>query len=192
MFRYSQTFAIYLSPNRPLKALRTWRMPVGALLLLSVAANLTAPGQNRRESAASIEVRIDRSIAGMTLEEKISLISGGSILGSTALPRLGIPAFRMGDGPIGAHDPSPSTAFAAGIALAATWDRDLADRIGTQIGRDSRSRGAAFLLGPGMNIYRAPMNGRNHEYLGEDPFLAGQLAVHYVEGVQSQNVAATI
>jgi beta-glucosidase len=67
---------------------------------------------------------------------------------------LGIPAFRMGDGPIGAHDPSPSTAFAAGIALAATWDRDLSKRIGTEIGRDSRSRGAAFLLGPGQHLSR--------------------------------------
>jgi beta-glucosidase len=139
-----------------------------------------------------VEAHIETSIAAMTLDEKISLISGGSVLGTTPLPRLGIPAFRMGDGPIGAHDPSPSTAFAAGIALAATWDRTLAEKIGVQIGRDSRSRGAAFLLGPGMNIYRAPMNGRNHEYFGEDPFLAGQMAVHYVEGLQSQNVTAVI
>jgi beta-glucosidase len=145
-----------------------------------------------QETGAAVEARINRSIATMTLDEKISLISGGSILGTTALPRLGIPAFRMGDGPLGAHDPSPSTAFAAGIALAATWDRGLAERIGVQIGRDSRSRGAAFLLGPGLNIYRAPMNGRNHEYFGEDPFLAGQMAAHYVEGLQSQNVTATI
>jgi beta-glucosidase len=128
----------------------------------------------------------------MTLEEKISLLSGGSILGSTALPRLGIPAVRMGDGPLGAHDPQPSTAFAAGIALAATWDRDLARRIGSEIGRDSRSRGAAFLLGPGVNLYRAPMNGRNQEYLGEDPFLAAQLVVPYIEGLQSHDVSATI
>jgi beta-glucosidase len=98
----------------------------------------------------------------------------------------------MADGPIGAHDPSPSTAFAAGIALAATWDRDLSRRIGTQIGRDSRSRGAAFLLGPGLNIYRTPMNGRNHEYFGEDPFLAAQITVPYIEGVQSQGVSATV
>ena len=139
-----------------------------------------------------MEGRINQSIANMTLEEKISLISGSSVLGSTPLPRLGIPVFRMGDGPIGAHDPSPSTAFAAGIALAATWDRDLALHIGTQVGRDSRSRGAAFLLGPGANIYRAPMNGRNHEYYGEDPFLAGQMAVPFIEGVQSQGVSATI
>jgi len=128
----------------------------------------------------------------MTLEEKMSLLSGGSVLGTTPLPRLGIPAFRMGDGPIGAHDPQPSTAFAAGIALVATWDRDLAQRIGVQIGRDSRSRGAAFLLGPGVNTYRAPMNGRNEEYFGEDPFLAAQIVVPYIEGVQSQNVTATV
>jgi beta-glucosidase len=168
------------------------------LLLVGIASSQTGAAQTGlgQKSAGQIktqlEARIDQSIAAMTLEEKISLISGGSVLGSTALPRLGIPAFRMGDGPIGAHDPSPSTAFAAGIALAATWDRDLAERIGVQIGRDSRSRGAAFLLGPGMNIYRAPMNGRNHEYFGEDPFLAGQMAAHYVDGLQSQNVAATI
>jgi beta-glucosidase len=157
-----------------------------ALPASTIAKPLQAP------TTIPIEAHIDRSIAAMTLDEKISLISGGSALGSTPLPRLGIPAFRMGDGPLGAHDPSPSTAFAAGIALAATWDRSLAERIGTQIGRDSRSRGAAFLLGPAMNIYRAPMNGRNHEYFGEDPFLAGQIAVHYVEGLQSQNVTATI
>jgi beta-glucosidase-like glycosyl hydrolase len=160
-----------------------------AALLLSLG---TSHAQQTTPPKTQVEAHIDRSIAAMTLDEKISLISGGSILGSTPLPRLGIPAFRMGDGPIGAHDPSPSTAFAAGIALAATWDRTLAESIGTQIGRDSRSRGAAFLLGPGMNIYRAPMNGRNHEYFGEDPFLAGQMAVHYVEGLQSQNVTATI
>jgi beta-glucosidase len=185
MFRNSHSFAIHGFPKNLLRA-------TISLLLLSIAAGPMAPGQTGPAAAASIETRIDQSIAAMTLEEKISLISGGSILGSTPLPRLGIPAFRMGDGPIGAHDPSPSTAFAAGIALAATWDRSLAERIGVQIGRDSRSRGAAFLLGPGMNIYRAPMNARNHEYLGEDPFLAGQMAVHYVEGLQSQNVTATI
>jgi beta-glucosidase len=166
-----------------------------AAALLSATVLCCTAFTNRahaQQTSTPVEAHINRSIAAMTLEEKISLISGGSILGSTPLPRLGIPAFRMGDGPIGAHDPSPSTAFAAGIALAATWDRNLAERIGVQIGRDSRSRGAAFLLGPGLNIYRAPMNGRNHEYFGEDPFLAGQITVHYVEGLQSQNVTATI
>jgi beta-glucosidase len=192
MLRNPHHSASPLSLRERVKALRPWSLAASTLLLLNVTFNQAAAAQAGTESAASMEAAIGRSIAAMTLEEKIALISGGSVLGSTALPRLGIPAFRMGDGPIGAHDPSPSTAFAAGIALAATWDRDLAERIGTQIGRDSRSRGAAFLLGPGMNIYRAPMNGRNHEYFGEDPFLAGQMAAHYVEGVQTQNVAATI
>jgi beta-glucosidase len=187
MSRHVPHFSTCTPPNGEPKLL-SGAPAILAAALLSVAATANVAAAQE----VPIETRIDRSIAAMTLEEKISLISGGSVLGSTALPRLGIPAFRMGDGPIGAHDPSPSTAFAAGIALAATWDRDLAREIGTQIGRDSRSRGAAFLLGPGMNIYRAPMNGRNHEYFGEDPFLAGQIAVHYVQGVQSQNVAATI
>jgi beta-glucosidase len=163
-----------------------------ALLLLALGLPGISAAQTAQSPAPAVEKRIDESIAAMTLEEKISLLSGGSVLGSTPLPRLGIPAFRMGDGPIGAHDPSPSTAFAAGIALTATWDRDLAKSIGIQIGRDSRSRGAAFLLGPGVNIYRAPMNGRNHEYFGEDPFLAAQITVPYVEGVQSQGVSATV
>lgn len=163
-----------------------------ALLFLGIVLPCTTPAQTSQIPAPGIEKRIDASVAGMSLEEKVSLLSGASVLGSSPLPRLGIPAFRMGDGPIGAHDPSPSTAFAAGIALAATWDRDLSKRIGVQIGRDSRSRGAAFLLGPGVNIYRTPMNGRNHEYFGEDPFLAAQITVPYIEGVQSQGVSATV
>jgi len=120
------------------------------------------------------------------------MLSGSTMMASTGLPRLGIPAFRMSDGPVGAHIPPPSTAYAAGIGLAASWDRDLAYRIGTQIGRDARSRGASFLLGPGVNIYRAPLNGRNYEYFGEDPFLAGEIAVGYIDGVQAQGVCATV
>ncbi len=128
----------------------------------------------------------------MTLEEKIQLLSGSSDFISHSVPRLGIPSFRMSDGPVGAHIPPPSTAYAAGIGLAASWDRDLAQQIGVQLGRDARSRGASYLLGPGVNIYRAPLNGRNFEYFGEDPFLAAQTAVGYINGVQSQNVSATI
>jgi beta-glucosidase len=93
---------------------------------------------------------------------------------------------------MGAHVQPPSTAYAGGIGLAASWDRELAMRVGTQIGRDARSRGASFLLGPGVNIYRTPLNGRNFEYFGEDPFLAGDMAVSYINGVQSQGVSATV
>lgn len=145
-----------------------------------------------RAQSADDEKKINDTISKLTLEEKINLLSGSTMMDSTGIPRLGIPAFRMSDGPMGAHIPPPSTAYAAGIGLAASWDRELAKQIGTQIGRDARARGASYLLGPGVNIYRAPLNGRNFEYFGEDPFLAGETAVGYIDGVQSQGVSATI
>src|SRR2546425_1664661 len=109
-----------------------------------------------------------------------------------APPRLGLPRLKMADGPVGVRNFGPATAMAGGIALAATWNPALAERVGTEIGRDAKAKGAHFLLGPGVNIYRAPMNGRNFEYFGEDPFLASRIAVGYIKGVQSQGVSATI
>ncbi len=135
--------------------------------------------------------RVQKLLDSLTLQEKISLISGTGF-GTRPIPRLGIPAMKMSDGPVGVRSPAPSTAYAAGVALAASWDTALANEVGTQIGRDARSRGVQFVLGPGANLYRAPMNGRNFEYLGEDPWLASRLAVGYIEGVQSLNVSATI
>jgi beta-glucosidase len=167
-----------------------WTPRVFLTLLLSLT--VVFGGAVGRAQSADDEKKINDTISKMTLEEKIHLLSGSGMMASTGLERLGIPAFRMSDGPVGAHIPPPSTAYAAGIGLAASWDRDLAVRIGTQIGRDARSRGASFLLGPGVNIYRAPLNGRNFEYFGEDPFLAGETAVGYINGVQSQGVSATV
>jgi len=158
---------------------------------LSVCVWLFMGGFEGRAQSADDEKKINDTIAKMTLEEKVQMLSGSAMMASAPLARLGIPAFRMSDGPVGAHVPPPSTAFAAGIGLAASWDRDLALEVGTQIGRDARSRGASFLLGPGVNIYRAPLNGRNYEYFGEDPFLAAETAVGYINGVQSQGVSAT-
>jgi beta-glucosidase len=166
-----------------------------ATLFLSLAfltGALFCGGWIARAQSADDENKINDTIAKLTLEEKISMLSGSSMMASTGIPRLGIPVFRTSDGPMGAHIPPPSTAYAAGIGLAASWDRALAEQIGTQIGRDARSRGASYLLGPGVNIYRAPLNGRNFEYFGEDPFLAGETAVGYISGVQSQGVSATI
>jgi len=85
-----------------------------------------------------------------------------------------------------------STAYAAGINLAASWDTALARQVGVALGQDARARGVSFLLAPGVNIYRAPMTGRNFEYFGEDPYLAGQIAAGYIQGVQSQGVSAVI
>src|SRR6266404_7571703 len=99
---------------------------------------------------------------------------------------------KMADGPIGVRNFGPATAMAGGIALAATWNLPLAERVGTEIGRDARSKGVNFLLGPGVNIYRSPLNGRNFEYFGEDPFLSSRFTVGYITGVQSQGVSATV
>ena len=108
------------------------------------------------------------------------------------LPRLGLPSFKMADGPLGVRNYGPATVMAAGIGLAASWDPALASRVGKEIGRDARAKGVHFMLGPGVNIYRAAMNGRNFEYLGEDPYLASQIAVAYIEGMQSEGVSATV
>ena len=165
-------------------------LAVGGLLATPPTAPAQAPAARQALDSAQ-EARVDTLLKQMTLEEKIDLISGTGF-GTHALPRLNIPALAMTDGPVGARIPPPSTAMAAGIGLAATWDPALAERVGGQIARDARSRGAHFLLGPGVNIYRAPMNGRNFEYFGEDPLLAGRIAVGYITGVQGQGVSATI
>ena len=169
-----------------------WMRGLSLAVFICLSICSLVGGVVSRAQTADDEKKINDTISKMTLEEKVSMLSGSTMMASTPLPRLGIPAFRMSDGPVGAHIPPPSTAYAAGIGLAASWDRDLATKVGTQIGRDARSRGASYLLGPGVNIYRAPLNGRNYEYFGEDPFLAAETAVGYINGVQSQGVSATI
>src|ERR671939_135643 len=128
----------------------------------------------------------------MTLEEKIDMLGGVDGFFIRSVPRLGLPRLKMADGPLGVRNFGPATAMAGGIALTATWNPQLAERVGTEIGRDARAKGVHFLLGPGVNIYRSPTNGRNFEYFGEDPFLAARTAVGYVRGVQSQGVSATV
>lgn len=156
------------------------------------ATSLFSSAQSTGNNSKALEARVNGLIAEMTLDEKIELISGDTPFRTHPIPRLNIPYFQMADGPVGAHIPAPTIAYAAGIGLAASWDDALAFRIGQQLGRDARSRGAAFLLGPGVNIYRAPMNGRNFEYFGEDPFLASNIAVSYIRGVQQEGVSATV
>jgi len=136
--------------------------------------------------------RIESILGRMTLEEKVDLLGGVDDFYLRGVPRLGVPRLRMADGPMGVRNFGPATSMAAGIGLSATWNPALAERVGTEIGRDARAKGVHFLLGPGVNIYRAPMNGRNFEYFGEDPFLASRIAVGYIRGVQSQGVSATI
>src|SRR5258707_10359766 len=166
-----------------------------ALSWLIVTAN---PGPAQRvasqtpASKAEVESRAESLLRQMTLEEKVDLLGGIDGFFTHGLPRLGIPRLKMADGPIGVRNFGPATTMAGGIALAATWNPELAEQAGAEIARDARAKGVHFLLGPGVNIYRAPMNGRNFEYFGEDPFLASRLAVAYIRGVQSQGVSATI
>ncbi|HWZ49836.1 MAG TPA: glycoside hydrolase family 3 C-terminal domain-containing protein [Granulicella sp.] len=173
------------------------RHPLAAMSGILFAATLLmtsvmASAQFTRSNPQEVEKRVDDLVAKMTLDEKIDLIGGDTPFRTHPIARLNIPYFQMADGPVGAHIPAPTIAYAAGIGLAATWDDALALQIGQQLGRDARSRGAAYLLGPGVNIYRAPMNGRNFEYFGEDPFLAGRVAVDYIRGVQDEGVSATV
>jgi beta-glucosidase len=155
-------------------------------------ASAATPAPAAAEIAQRAEARVESILARMTLDEKIDYLGGVDTFYVRAVPRLGLPAFRMADGPFGVRNVGPSTAYAAGIALAASWDRDLANRVGAAIGRDARARGVHIMLAPGVNIYRAPMCGRNFEYFGEDPFLAARMAVSYIEGMQAQGVSATV
>src|SRR6185437_6337215 len=117
---------------------------------LAVALGLIAA--HAANAAPPTDERVDKLLHSLTLEEKISLISGTGF-GTHPIPHRGIPAFQMSDGPLGVRALGPSTAFAAGVALAASWDTELAKQIGTQMGRDARSRGVQFVLGPAVNIY---------------------------------------
>ncbi|MGC2211697.1 MAG: glycoside hydrolase family 3 C-terminal domain-containing protein [Silvibacterium sp.] len=131
-------------------------------------------------------------IAKLTLEQKLELIGGEEDMFIRAEPAAGFPRLKMSDGPMGVRTWGPDTAYAAGIALAASWDPELVRQMGESIGDDARARGVNFLLAPGVDIYRAPMNGRNFEYFGEDPYLSAHTDVPYIEGVQSQGVVATV
>jgi beta-glucosidase len=154
------------------------------------------PGQLQAQGpvpdSPAIEQRVDAMIAKLTLEQKLELIGGLDNMFIRAEPSAAFPALKMSDGPEGVRTWGPDTAYAGGIALAAAWDPSLANQMGESIGKDARARGVNFLLGPGINIYRAPMNGRNFEYLGEDPYLSGQTAAAYIRGVQSEGVIATV
>ena len=145
-----------------------------------------------RPSHEQASDRAEKILRQMTLEEKIDYIGGLNEFYIRAIPRLGVPELKMADGPIGVRNYGDSTAYPAGIAMAASWDTDLVKQVGASIGSDARARGVHFELGPGVNIYRAPMCGRNFEYFGEDPFLSSRMTVADIEGLQSQGVIATV
>lgn len=184
------------------------------VLIIGVAALMAACGGQQPKQAdlpdylnpeVEVEARIDDAMSRMTLDEKIAIIHAQSKFSSAGVPRLGIPELWTSDGPHGIRpevlwdewDQAGWTndycvAFPALTALAATWNTDMSALYGKSIGEEARYREKDVLLGPGVNIYRSPLNGRNFEYMGEDPFLASRMVVPYVQGVQSNGVAACV
>ncbi len=128
----------------------------------------------------------------MSLSEKIDYISGIDSFATKEIPRLNIPRIYAADATSGVRCFGDSTNFPAGVAMAATWNRELIERVGDVVGKECRAKGASILLGPGVNIARVPTCGRNFEYMGEDPYLAGEMAASYINGVQRNGVITTI
>jgi beta-glucosidase len=171
---------------------------------------LQASGQSKQvpvylDDSKPIETRIEDALSRMTLEEKVAMIHAQSKFSTPGVPRLGIPEIWMSDGPHGVRmeidwdswghagwTNDSCTAFPALTCLAATFNPELSLKYGNALGEESRFRKKEMILGPGVNIYRTPMNGRNFEYMGEDPYLASKMVVPYIKGVQQNGVAATM
>ena len=159
-------------------------------VIISLMVGLVCVAQpkfNKENEARAAEI-----VAKMTLEEKVHYVGGYENWYVRAIERLGLPEVKMADGPQGVRNNTKSTLYPSGIAAAATWDRALIEQMGIALGQDSRARGVHILLGPGANMYRSPLCGRNFEYFGEDPYLAGEIAAKYIIGVQSQGVMTSI
>ena len=137
------------------------------------------------------ETDVEAIIDSMSLKEKIEYIGGYKSFNIREMPAYGVPMIRMADGPVGVRNFGESTAYPASITLAASWDQELAEMVGSSIGMEARSKNVHIMLGPAMNIHRGPYCGRNFEYLGEDPFLAGEIASAYTKGMQKEGVVAT-
>ena len=155
------------------------------LLLSATVAAQPKVTQEHKDRAAAI-------VARMTLDEKIAYVGGFEDWYIRPIERLGLPQIKMVDGPQGVRNNTRSTLYPSGVAAAATWNRKLIGKMGEALGQDARARGVHVLLGPGVNIYRSPMCGRNFEYFGEDPYLTSEIAVAYIKGLQSREVMASI
>ena len=164
-----------------------------ACLAVVLAASGLALAQGPAPDSPAIEAKAHQMVAKLTLEQKIVLLGGVDEGNYTrSVESIGLPRLKFSDGPMGVRAWGPTTAYGGGVALAATWDPELSRRIGVAIGKDAHSRGVHLLCGPGVNILRSPLTGRNFEYYSEDPFLASATVVPFIEGVQSQGVIATV
>lgn len=176
-------------------------------VLLAMTAQVMAqePTPPYLDDNQPIEVRVEDALSHMTLKEKIAIIHAQSKFSSPGCPRLGIPELWMSDGPHGVRmefvwdnwdhadwTNDSCTAYPALTCLAATFNPELAFKYGNAIGQEARYREKDVILGPGVNIYRTPLSGRNFEYMGEDPYLSSRMVVPYVKGMQQNGVAACL
>ena len=169
---------------------RTTLLLLGALLLLST--HMKAEKATYQDTTASVENRVEDLLLRMTLEEKILMLAGDpkTHFDTRPIERLGIPRFSMADGPHGIRG-DEATCFPTSIAMAATWNESLMERVGAAIAEEALGKGRNVLLGPCINIHRQPFGGRNFESFSEDPYLCARITVGYVKGVQSRGVICT-
>ncbi len=184
-------------------------MPVLATLAPSVlpAQSAVPPDAPYKSPATPVEQRVGDLLGRMTTEEKAAMLSGSGWMESAPIERLGIPAIKMADGPLGVRSWAGSsaitntakgptqvlaTSFPSGVDMAATWDTALVDREGQAIAQEVKALGRDMILGPTVNINRVPLWGRNFEGYGEDPYLAARLGVAYIKGVQGEGVIPSI
>ena len=187
-----------------------------ALILLSTALIAHLPSQTPstpaiadapyKNTSLGVDQRVADLLHRMTLEEKATMLAGSGWMESAPIPRLGIPAIKMADGPLGvrswmgssaitnaANAPKiASTSFPSGVAMAATWNPELVQREGQAIAQETKALGRDMILGPTVNINRVPLWGRNFEGYGEDPYLAARLGVAYIKGVQAEGVIPSV
>ena len=175
------------------------------VLLCVVACGRQSDTPVYLDPSADIEARVEDALSRMSLDEKIAAIHAQSTFSLPGVKKLGIPELWTSDGPHGVRPEVPwndwgnpgwnndsCVAFPALTCLAATWNREVAGQYGAAIGEEARFREKDVILGPGVNMYRSPLCGRNFEYMGEDPYLAGKLAVPYIHGLQSKGVGACV
>jgi beta-glucosidase len=169
------------------------RVLLGALGLAVIDSRAFAEADPLyKDKSAAVEARVDDLLPRLTAEEKILMLGGDREFYIRPVERLGIPEVRLADGPLGVRNWGLSTSYPSTAGLAASWDSSVAERFGSSMASDARARGVGVMLGPAVNIMRVPVNGRNFEYMSEDPYLAGIIATQVVNGMQAGGVVATV
>lgn len=182
------------APSGPVPASGPTSAAHGAAMIETAVRSGLPEHSSYLDPQAPLDARTADLLARLTLAEKITLMAGGSSFATAPIPRLGIPALRVSDGPNGvrSNDGQAATVFPTGSALAATWNPDVLKTVGAAIGREALAMNVQVMLGPNVNIQRVPLAGRNFEDYSEDPYLAGRIGTAMVQGIQSEGVGTSV